>query len=81
MPKPETVKSLTGLIEIGMQANPNTAVFRGVTSSKYKLIPSVGRNRSRVDGDKRTEVIEPRSDYPDASVDPTNGTSLGASHF
>lgn len=43
MPKPERVKSLAELIEITMQANPNTAVFRGVTSSKYKLIPSVGR--------------------------------------
>src|SRR5262249_9599985 len=28
-------------------------------------------NRSRVEDDKRTEGIEPRSDLPDASVDPT----------
>jgi hypothetical protein len=29
----------------------------------------IGRdNRFRVDGDKRTDNIEPRSDFPDASV-------------
>jgi hypothetical protein len=27
--------------------------------------------RSRVEGDKRTDSIGPRSDFPDASVDPT----------
>jgi hypothetical protein len=29
-------------------------------------------NRSRVDGDKRTEDIEPRSDFSDALVDHTD---------
>jgi hypothetical protein len=32
-------------------------------------------NRSRVDGDKRTDGIAPRSDFPDASVDPTEARS------
>jgi hypothetical protein len=32
-----------GLIKATTRANPNTAVFRGVTSSEYELIPSVGR--------------------------------------
>src|SRR5262245_39850037 len=32
------------------------------------------RSRSRVEGDKRTEDIEPRSYFPATSVDQTNGT-------
>ncbi len=43
MSKVVSVKSLTGLIRATTRADPNTAVFRGVTSSDYKLIPSVGR--------------------------------------
>ncbi len=38
------VDSFTALINAVTQAKPNTAVFRGVTSStQHKLIPSVGR--------------------------------------
>ena len=39
---------------------------------------TVGGNCSRVDGDNSTASIEPRSYSPDASVDHTNGSSLGA---
>jgi hypothetical protein len=39
-----SIKSLTGLIEATTRANPNTAVFRGVTSAEqHRLIPSIGR--------------------------------------
>jgi hypothetical protein len=44
MPRVVSVKSLTGLIKATTRANPNTAVFRGVTSAEeHKLTPSVGR--------------------------------------
>src|SRR3954451_23734097 len=36
--------------------------------------PLTDCNCSRAESDKRTEGIEPRSYFPDASVDPTNGT-------
>ena len=40
----QIVDSLTGLINAIAQAKPNTAVFRGVTSSaKHNPVPSVGR--------------------------------------
>jgi hypothetical protein len=39
----DIVNSLMGLIETLTRANPNTAIFRGATSSEYNLIPSVGR--------------------------------------
>ena len=38
---------------------------------------TVGGNCSRVDGDKRTERIEPRSYSPDALVDPTDARNAG----
>jgi hypothetical protein len=44
MPRVVSVKSLTGLIKATTRANPNTAVFRGVTSAEeHKLAPFVGR--------------------------------------
>jgi hypothetical protein len=44
MPRVDSVNSLTALIRIITRANPNTAVFRGVTSAEeHKLVPSVGR--------------------------------------
>jgi FRG domain len=43
MREPVLVKSLVELIETVTKSNPNTAIFRGVTSSKYELKPFVGR--------------------------------------
>jgi FRG domain len=43
MPNVEPANSLAELIQITIQTNPNTAIFRGVKQSGYDLIPSVGR--------------------------------------
>jgi hypothetical protein len=49
------VDSLQKLIELVTRANPNTAVFRGVTNaSEHKLIPSVGRLEFNHEKGKRT---------------------------
>ena len=40
----------------------------------------VASNRSRVEGDKRTEGIEPRSYFPDASVDHTEARNARRLH-
>lgn len=61
MPRVDSVNSLTGLIKATIRANPNTAVFRGVTSSeKHKLIPSVGRLKFTHEASGRTLVDEER---------------------
>jgi hypothetical protein len=38
-------------------------------------------NRSRLDGNKRTEVIEPRRNFPDGSVDPTEARTGAPADF
>ena len=51
----KAVDSLPALISAVMHANPNTAVFRGVTSStEQKLIPSVGRIKFTHEEGRRT---------------------------
>jgi hypothetical protein len=38
------------------------------------MVENLDGNRLRADGEKRTDSIGPRGYFPDASVDPTNGT-------
>jgi hypothetical protein len=60
--KTVVVDSLMELIDaVTHQARPNTAIFRGVTSSsEHKLIPSVGRLKFTYEKGKRTLAHEER---------------------
>jgi len=55
--------------------NPHSSLSAhlGLNISEF---PAPGRNRSRVDGGKRTDGVQPRSDFPDASVDQIEGRLL-----
>jgi hypothetical protein len=75
--------ALTGPTQPGFSGPPQSFTFTIASGTGcYQGWQDSGqlnfRNRSRVDGETRTAGIEPRSYFPDASVDPTNGTSLSA---
>jgi hypothetical protein len=59
--------AMSDLIRAGSPILPPRAILTGT--------------RARVEGDERPEGIEPRSDFLDASVDHTNGTSLVSSLY
>jgi hypothetical protein len=74
-----------GITTSNLIASAVNADWGGVFAASSIAITAVGRlgirpsevpistqgNRSRVEDDTRAESIEPRSDFPDASVDPT----------
>ena len=61
--------SVSSLSKLAHEASPCSRDLRPARNED--TTDTVGGNCSRVDGDKRTERIEPRSYSPDASVDPT----------
>jgi hypothetical protein len=61
--------SVSSLNDLAREASPISRDLR--PSRDEDTTYTVGGNRSRVDGDKRTDNLESRSYSPDASVDPT----------
>ena len=61
--------SVSSLNDLAREASPCSRYLRPARDEDTTY--TVGGNCSRVDGDKRAERIEPRSDSPDASVDQT----------
>ena len=59
--------SVSSLNDLAREASPCSRYLRPARDEDTTY--TVGGNCSRVDGDKRTERIEPRSYSPDASVD------------
>jgi hypothetical protein len=55
--KTQTIKSVEDLLRIVQSYTNATVIYRGVTSSKYELIPKVGRRRR---GGKRLELKDER---------------------
>ena len=54
--KPRTIQSVEGLLSIVQEYAHTSVIYRGVTSSKYKLIPKVG---GRHRGGK---ILEPKGE-------------------
>ncbi len=68
--------SVSSLIDLACEASPCS---RHLRPARDQDTTSVGGNCSRIDGDKRTERIEPPSDSPGASVDPTEVRNVSGS--
>jgi len=54
--KPRTIQSVEGLLSIVQEYAHTSVIYRGVTSSKYKLIPKVGRRR------RGGKILEPKGE-------------------
>ena len=66
--------SVSSLNDLAREASPCSRYLRPARDEDTTY--TVGGNCSRVDGDKRTVHIEPRSYSPDASVDQTDASKL-----
>jgi hypothetical protein len=65
--------SVSRLNDLAREASPRS---RDLSPARDEdTTDTVGGHCSRVDGDKRTERMERRSDSPDASCDPTDARS------
>ena len=65
--------SVSSLNDLAREASPCSRYLRPARDEDTTY--TVGGNCSRVDGDKRTVHVEPRSYSPDASVDVTDARS------
>src|ERR1700680_3677227 len=54
--QPRTIQSVEDLLGIVREYTNTTVIYRGVTSSRYELIPKVGRRR------KGKKLLEPRNE-------------------
>ena len=71
--------SVSNLNDLAREASPCPRDLRPAHDEETTY--TVGGNCSRVDGDKRREHIEPRSDSPDASVDPADARKSTVRRF
>jgi hypothetical protein len=54
--KPRTIQSVEDLLGIVQEYTGTTVIYRGVTSSKYDLVPKIGRRR------RGKKVLEPKDE-------------------